>query len=330
MIKFLFTINELFYGRNEKNRYRETNKLLWVVCNVSYRIIWMFFYFYMKLRGTLHILPGKRGIVNEHLIVTLTTFPARITDVWMVVDSIVRQTMRPSAICMYLAEEEFPGKDDDLPTILNSYVPLGLQIHWVSENLKPHKKYYYSLQEYPDKCIVTVDDDVYYRPDLLKRLWDIHVKFPQAVCANRACPILDRDMIVKPYYFWGRNLNALAGCSHNYLATGVGGVLYPPGVMRQKRLFNKEILINCCLRADDLWLKCHEILEGVPVATGDKIPPSIEIFGSQRVSLRATNCGTSTDSGNDIQWSKLNEKYDINQKLIKLVKSENHEVKETT
>lgn len=322
MIKVLLKLNDFLYGNNLVHHYKESNKLLWVVCNIGFRCVWFLFFYYMKLRGAFSLLPPKANSNNDDLIVSLTTFPARVKDVWMVVDSMLRQTVRPSMVCLYLSEDEFPNKDDELPAILKRYKSLGLQIFWVSGNLKPHKKYFFALQSYPDKCVVTIDDDVYYRPDVLEHLWTLHEKYPTAVCANRAASILDQDMVVKPYFQWGLNSNTIAGCSFNYLATGVGGVLYPKGIMRQQALFDIEVLTRCCLRADDLWLKCHEILAGVPVAVGDNIPPSIEINGSQRVSLRATNCGTESDNGNDVQWRALDKQYDINQKLITLVKKE--------
>ena len=322
MIKLLRSLNVFFYSNNLEHHYKESNKLLWIVCNIGFRMVWLIFFYYMKLRGAFRILPPQPISTNSDLIVSLTTFPARIKDVWMVVDSMMRQTIRPSLICLYLSEEEFPDKDRNLPSILQRYKRLGLQIHWVSGNLKPHQKYFYALQAYPDKCVVTIDDDVYYHPDILEHLWALHEKYPNAVCANRTSGILDQDMAVKPYYLWGHNSITAPGFSFNYLATGVGGVLYPKGVMRQKDLFDVEVLTRCCLRADDLWLKCHEILARVPVATGDSMPPSIEINGSQRVSLRSTNCGTEADNGNDVQWRNLDREYDINQKLITLVKNE--------
>lgn len=325
MIKILFAMNALFYGTNERHHYKQTNKLLWAVCNVGFRCVWSIMYYYMKLKGALRCLPLKSSKVNSELIVSLTTFPARINDVWMVIDSIFRQKMCPSAVCLYLSEEEFPEKEKGLPSLLKRYQSRGLQIHWVSDNLKPHQKYFYALQEYPDKCVVTIDDDVYYPNGILQYLWELHLCYPGAVCAHRATPILDRDMVVKPYIEWGRKERATPGCSHNSLALGVGGVLYPAGILRESSLFDVATLKSCCLRADDLWLKCHEVLNGVPVATGNKTLYAIEVSGSQRISLKDTNVGSMADNGNDVQWCNLNNKYDINKQLIELVKGENNE-----
>ena len=71
-----------------------------------------------------------------------------------------------------------------MPQSLLRYKRKGLKICWHKENLKLHKKYIYAFQEHPEKCVVTVDDDLYYRKDMLERLWTLHKQFPHCVCAN--------------------------------------------------------------------------------------------------------------------------------------------------
>ena len=99
-------------------------------------------------------------------VVSLTSFPPRIKHLWMVIDTLMRQTCRPAAINLVLCESEFP--DRKLPSKLQRYTACGLRIMWVEENLKPHKKYYYSfLEELAGKkrCVITVDDDIFYPSD---------------------------------------------------------------------------------------------------------------------------------------------------------------------
>jgi hypothetical protein len=51
-------------------------------------------------------LSSKQG----DFIVSLTTFPARIDKIWIVIDSILRQTLRPKKIILTLSELQFEGK----------------------------------------------------------------------------------------------------------------------------------------------------------------------------------------------------------------------------
>jgi len=279
----------------------------------------------MKLRGKLKISPSIKGTVNDNIIVSLTSFPARINNVWMVIDSICRQDMRPESINLYLALEEFPNKE--IPVNLEKYVEYGLKICWVEKNLKPHKKYYYALKDNPGKYIITIDDDIYYRDDLISRLWKLSQSNKGCVCANRTTKILDDSLELKKYNKWGVNQSVPYGVSFNYLALGTCGVIYPPGLLRNTEMFNVESIMKNCINADDLWLKCHEIINCIPVATREFYSHSIEIMGSQRISLRSTNCDDTKISGNDIQWKNLDDEYHIIERLTELVKQENHNCK---
>ena len=269
MINFLLWLYTLSYGANEKNHYKNRNKFIWVICICTFVVIKIVFNYYIKVRGLLKSPPRIGDVVNEDVIVSLTSFPARINNVWMVVDSICRQKMRPASINLYLAEEEFPNKDKDLPHNLKRYRKYGLRIVWVADNLKPHKKYYYAFQEFPDKAIITIDDDIYYRDDVITRLWNISKKNKNTVCANRVTPILDNEQKLLNYNEWGKGIEVKPGKTFNYLAIGTCGIFYPPKVLRNSEVFNLDSIYRNCLRADDLWLKCHEILNNIPVATGD-------------------------------------------------------------
>lgn len=323
MIKFLLWLYTLSYGANEKNQYKNNNRIKWIVCVCTFFVIKVCFYYYMKIRGFLRLSPHRGKDINDNVIVSMTSFPARIKNVWMVVDSICRQKMRPSSINLYLASEEFPNKVNDLPHILRRYEKYGLRIVWVPENLKPHKKYYYSFQEFPDKAVITIDDDIYYRDDMISRLWKISREEKKTICANRVTPILNSKFELSKYNDWGKDQNVTPGMSYNYLAIGTCGVLYPPNVLREKKVLEADSIIRNCLDADDLWLKCHEILNEIPVKTGPFYCQSIELLGSQSVSLNTSNCDDTVMSGNDIQWGKLNEVYSVSNKLINLVKTEN-------
>lgn len=323
MIRFFLFLYKLSYGTNEKNHYKRSNRLKWLICIITFVAIKFSFFYYMKLRGQLKISPSLKGPVNENIIVSLTSFPARINNVWMVLDSICRQDMRPKSINLYLALEEFPNKE--IPVDLKKYDEYGLNICWVDKNLKPHNKYYYALKDNPDKYIISIDDDIYYRDDMISRLWKISQSNKGCVCANRATKILDEALELKKYTQWGVNQSEPYGASFNYLALGTCGVIYPPSLLRETEMFNAESIIKYCMKADDLWLKCHEILNKIPVATGEFYSQSIEIMGSQKISLRSTNCDdTEESSGNDIQWRNLDNEYHMIERLTELVKQENH------
>ena len=45
-------------------------------------------------------------------------------------------------------------------------------------------------------------------------------------------------------------------------------------------------------------------------------------MGSQKISLRSTNCDDIQVSGNDVQWGNLDREYNIVDKLRKLINTE--------
>jgi hypothetical protein len=56
------------------------------------------------------------------IIVSLTTFPERITIVQETIKSLLTQTVKPDAIVLWLAESQFPNKENELPEELKKYL----------------------------------------------------------------------------------------------------------------------------------------------------------------------------------------------------------------
>ena len=114
-----------------------------------------------KLYPLWHKRDSHMGIDrNGKLIVSLTSFPARIELVWMTIASLMNQTMKPKKIILWLSEEQFQT-EESIPQTLLALRKRGLEIRFC-EDIKPHKKYFHTMQEYPDDIVVTVDDDIFY------------------------------------------------------------------------------------------------------------------------------------------------------------------------
>ena len=79
--------------------------------------------------------------------------------------------MKPDKILLWLAEEQFPGREADLPNnLVKDAVEDKFELRWC-DDIGSHKKYFYAMQEFPDDIIVTVDDDMYYDTDMIRRLY---------------------------------------------------------------------------------------------------------------------------------------------------------------
>lgn len=244
------------------------------------------------------------GVEIPEITISMTSYPARIDTVYKTIESLLIQTVPVDRVVLWLAAEQFPNGMDDLPQELQDYASRELTIKWC-EDLKPHKKYFFALQEYPDDVIITVDDDVYYPENLIETLVRSYIKFPYAVSATRAHLIqMDGDKVA-PYSKWKREFNIEGYPSISLCATGVGGVLYPPHIFSNE-VFNVEAIKMNCLMADDLWLKLNELLTDTPVVVAGNCKNLRYVEDTQECALYHQN---DIGCGNDEVLSKLLEKY---------------------
>ena len=252
----------------------------------------------------MNLIKQEKGIIIP-VIISLTSYPARIGFVSQVIDSLFNQSIRANKIILWLAESQFPHKENQLPQKLIEQKERGLDICWC-DDIKPHKKYFYTMQEYPDSIIITVDDDVKYSSDLVETLLESYIRYPYAVSAMRAHLItFDNGGDISPYCRWKREFSDIEYPSLALCATGVGGVLYPPRIMR-KETFDIENIRKLSLYTDDLWLKIMQVLNYVPVVVASKPQKLNYVKDSQNSALWQDN---DIGGGNDIQLKLLLDYY---------------------
>ena len=216
------------------------------------------------------------SVVNPQLIVSFTSYPARIHAVPKVLESLYAQTMQPNKILFWLAEGQFPNREADLPQQLVDDAAAGkFELRWC-DDLGSHKKYFYAMQEFPDDIIVTVDDDIIYHPHTIQTLYRSYLKFPQAVSTiETTLCLFDDDGELLPYSLWPYPFVKMIGKPTMQLAAiGKGGVLYPPHLL-DARVFDKKSMLKLCTSShipsgDDLWLKMHEAFCDTPVVLASK------------------------------------------------------------
>lgn len=226
------------------------------------------------------------------IIVSLTSYLARIQFAAPCIYSILHQTVKPDMVLLWLSEADFPRKEKELPKELLDMQELGLEIRWCREDLKPHKKYYYAMKQYPEDIVITVDDDVIYRPHLIEDLYKAYQKKPDSVYTTRARKIgMDQDGNLLPYNDWKLYEEGPAeGPDYRLAATGVGGVLYPPHCLDEE-VFNQDEIKELCLFTDDIWLKLMQLKKNIPV-TKISWPYSLTyVEGSQENALYLCNMG---------------------------------------
>ena len=321
MLSIILSLHQYFFGINDRNiKLRKKHSLVsYVICNGMVRLCVGMLELYMWIYKALNLYPSPlRG--REDVVVSLTTFPKRINKVWMVIDSMFRQKDQPSKIVLYLINEEFPEGKKALPKRLLGYEKIGLEIRFRDINLKPHNKYFYALQEFPDKNVVTIDDDYYYNRKHISNLLEVHRKYPDCVCANFIDVMTLDEKGIKPYSEWICSVGEVEPNPLN-VAMGFNAVLYPAWLFRDARqMFDINLIRNLSLNADDLWLKVLETVYGIDVVAGDYVSQGLLLMGTQSVTLMSTNCGEKKE--NDVYWKKMNDYFKIEEKLLERVRNE--------
>ena len=232
---------------------------------------------------------------ERKIIVSLTTFPARIERVWLVIECILRQKHQPDRIILWLSKEQFQGLSS-LPKSLLKLQNKGLEIVFCDEDLRSHKKYYYSIKRFPKDILITVDDDLFYPSDLINKLVDLHKKYPTAICCDRALGIAKEGKQLLPYKKWDYLYNG-KGPSFDLFQTSGGGTLYPPGAFSEEVL-NKDVFMKLCRHADDVWLNLMSQMNNTQTIKTNSESLLISIFYLNNVSLKSVNV---YDGQNDIQ-----------------------------
>ncbi len=193
--------------------------------------------------------PPLSPCLDSGIIVSLTSYGRRVSSniVFYTIASILRQTVQPSRIILWLAENEF--SDELLPPKLFNLKNKGVEIRYCKD-IRSYKKLVPTLGICEDSCILTIDDDMIYSKNLLERVLIEHSKYPQdIICLNSSKPKL-KDGIPVNYKEWedydGETSNKLV------FPVGVGGTLYPKGSLHED-VIKEDLFMKLCPIADDIW-----------------------------------------------------------------------------
>lgn len=299
MITFVYkTLLELSKrGKDSALLFKYFRKFSKLLINIFYPI-----YYSVFSRKKIGVDPSN----PNNIIISLTSFPARINHIWLCIETLLRQDLKPNKVILWLAKDQFKGIES-LPPKLLKLQKRGLTIRFC-DDLRSHKKYYYTMKENPDANIIIVDDDMYYPKDLIRRLMETSRKYPNVICCNRGHYMQLEGNEIKPYSQWIRK-KQLRFPSYELCPTGCGGVLYPPGSLNEE-VFNKSAIKDLCLNADDLWLKIMSLRNGtLAVKTDPDMIDFIDIIITQKVKLTDSNVGSDM---NDIQLNNILDSYQIN------------------
>ncbi|MCX2720472.1 glycosyl transferase [Lentiprolixibacter aurantiacus] len=237
------------------------------------------------------------------VIVSLTSIESRLSSLHLVIRSLLTQSHLPEKIVLWLNQE----LESHLPKSLTRLQSEIFEIRY-SDLHCSHKKLIHSLKEYPDKVIITCDDDLMYRNNWLYLLYENHRLLPDCIIGNNTRHIgYDEKGGILPYGEW-RYRHSKDANEWAVVAIGAWGILYPPGSLSEK-VFDADLFLRLAPQSDDLWFKTMALLNGtktIQALTTPKEP--VPIAGTQKVSLKQINVG---EHKNVKQWKALTNFFDL-------------------
>lgn len=243
---------------------------------------------------------------REEVIVSLTTFPPRVWQCAVAIESIFRQTVHPGAVLLTLASEEFPGRK--VPWVLKKLVKRGLQIAWVDENNKSYDKLLTASLKFPNHAIITIDDDKILNPWFLEEMVAAHSQLPSHVIGYRGWEMRCEEDNIRYGDGWVRATEETP--SWQLFLPGNAGVLYPKDSLGEK-LHRMDIALSLSPTNDDFWFwgLVHE--SKTPLMCLGK-PPHRSIPSIRRSpALRDVN-----EASNDFQFQKTIDHFRLRSDLI--------------
>lgn len=200
---------------------------------------------------------------DGHLIVSLTTHPPRISDVYLTIESILLQNATDFEIHLYISEKDM-ATIGQLPATLQRQMNRGVKIITTAEDYRSYDKLVHALKANPEATIVTADDDVIYPRNWLARLLEGASRYPDCVICHRG-HLLKESSPGSGYICYQTSREAIQEPVErpllNLMPTGNGGVLYPPGSLDLMAVDHKAFQA-LAPNADDIWFKMASLKRG--------------------------------------------------------------------
>ena len=205
----------------------------------------------IRIRKNITLSPIK----DDSTIVSLTSYGKRVKgSALYTIYSLLKQNVRPERVVLWLNEEEF--NNDNITSDLRFLFDYGLDVRY-AKDIRSYTKIIHSLKLFPDKHIITADDDIYYTKNFVEEFVEAHRHHPKAIITGFAKdPTLDTNNQLKTYSDWPEYHHVPASFEYDkkrLVPLGWAGVFYPSHVFDEE-VTNEAVFTTLCPKADDIWL----------------------------------------------------------------------------
>ena len=242
----------------------------------------------------------------NHIIVSLTSYPKRINTVCETLESLLAQTLKANEIILWLAKEQFPNLENDLPASLLNLRDKGISIKWCSD-IKSYKKLIPCLKEFKNSIIITADDDLIYPKNNLESLYKTYIENNKNVICHRAhyVKVSKDNKRVLSYNAWEKDTKNIESSYFLFPTTGAM-VLYPPNSFNDT-VFNEKVFMELARTNDDIWFWAMLVLNKKKIQLAKNNNSYLNFVNdTQDVGLWLSE---NKHGGNDLSLNLILEKY---------------------
>ena len=270
-----------------------------------YFMVTLVFQFNWQVFSLRYLLQRKSHVSKVEqpkIIISLTSYRDRFQYTHKTIRSLMMQNHRDMRIILFLEKHDFAQAD-----AFSDLLKFDFRVEEFAYNYRSYIKFVPAFERYPNAIIVTADDDMYYRKSWLQELVAAHQMYPSSIVGHRGLEVgRKQGEGFTPYKTWPKATAKTS--SSNLLLTGVGGVLYPPGILK-KEVLDMDLAMRLTANNDDIWLFFMSRLSKCDVRvieTSNREP--YFWFGSQNRALRHQNVA---NDYNDVQMMQMERFFQI-------------------
>lgn len=189
---------------------------------------------------------------TKSFILSMTSYPPRFNNLLDCLLNLNEQTVHPEKLVLNIAFDDIDFLPIELQTLQLEF-PIEVNL---TEDIGPGKKLIPTLTKYPNSVIVTIDDDIRYRPELLQTLLEESSANPTAIICSRAHEPSFADGFPNPYIAWQFEVENII--NRLCCPTSGAGVLFPP-LSLHKDVLDIHQYKSMSFSTDDLWYWVHAI-----------------------------------------------------------------------
>lgn len=188
-------------------------------------------------------------ISESPFLISLTSYTGRFDFLEITLKNLITQSKMKFPIIVNLYSVDYFNLPESL-IMLENY---GVSFRNCPDDFKVYLKFIPVMMTWPEKAVISIDDDVYYPNGWIEKLVDASLQYPGTIVGHRGSIVPESKNHNYGLYQHWPSVQTFLHSDNGLMLTGVGGVLYPPHVLPKLALDTASAL-KVAPGTDDLWL----------------------------------------------------------------------------